>query len=293
MNLSISETSSKKLFILYSVTILFIFSQSLKELFILSFQREVYSHIALIPLISGYFIYSNRKIVFSSSSHSINNGILVTLLGIVMYLVAKNFGDYLNRNDYLSIMTFAAILSWVGGYSFFYGMDPLRSAKFPFLFLAFMIPIPTWLIDRVILFLQEWSAEATNGLFLLAGIPFLREGETFHLSELSIQVAEQCSGIRSSIALFITSILAGHLFLESAGRKVVLSLSVIPITVFKNALRITTLTLLGNYVDKQFITDSLLHRRGGVLFFTLALLSMVPLLWLLRRSGKERRPNCR
>jgi exosortase/archaeosortase family protein len=100
---------------------------------------------------------------------------------------------------------------------------------------------------------------------------------------LSVEVAKQCGGIRSSLVLFIVSLLMGHMFLSSWRRKFILSLWVLPITIVKNAIRIVTLTLLGVYVDPR-ILESTLHRRGGIPFFIVALSLLGVVLWFLRRS---------
>jgi exosortase/archaeosortase family protein len=100
---------------------------------------------------------------------------------------------------------------------------------------------------------------------------------------MSVEVAPQCSGIRSGLALFITALLAGYLFLNSWWRRVILVICVFPITMFKNGIRITTLTLLGTYVDPRILQSSL-HREGGIPFFILALLLMAPILYWLRKS---------
>jgi exosortase/archaeosortase family protein len=100
---------------------------------------------------------------------------------------------------------------------------------------------------------------------------------------MSVEVAPQCSGIRSGLALFITALLASYLFLDSWWRRIILVLCVFPITMFKNGIRITTLTLLGTYVDPRILQSSL-HREGGIPFFILALLLMAPILYWLRKS---------
>jgi exosortase len=109
----------------------------------------------------------------------------------------------------------------------------------------------------------------------------------FQLPEVTIQVAEQCSGIRSSLALIVATTAAGYVFLESGWRRLLLVLAIIPITIFKNALRITTLTLLAAYVDVSWLTDSWLHKAGGKPFFFIALLLWSPILWVLWRSERK------
>jgi exosortase len=139
-------------------------------------------------------------------------------------------------------------------------------------------------MDGFVYTLQVGSTEITNLLFMATGVPFLRESFVFHLPGMSVEVAKQCSGIRSSLALLITAILAGHLFLETGWKKVVLAVLIIPITMFKNGIRILILTLLGTYVDPKFLINSSLHRDGGILFFILALLLLAPILYWLRKS---------
>lgn len=275
-------------FIFFNIMAFIIFYEPMRELITLSFHREVYSHIILIPLVSGYFIYLERKAIFSITKYSFTAGSILIIIGVILYLLGETHRDKFNQNDYLSLITFAALVFWTGGFTLFYGTQSFRTARFPLLFLIFMVPIPTLILDKIVLILQKGSAEAVYGFFIITGIPFLRESATlFHLPEFSIEVAKQCSGIRSSIALFITSILAGHLFLQTGWKKIILALLIFPITIVKNGLRITILTLLGAYVDKTFLTDSLLHKKGGMLFFMLALILLGAILWFLRKSERR------
>ena len=57
------------------------------------------------------------------------------------------------------------------------------------------------------------------------------------------------------------------------------------IMVVKNGIRIATLTILAQYVDPGFLYGRL-HREGGVVFFLLGLVLLLPILWLLQRSEK-------
>jgi exosortase len=166
-------------------------------------------------------------------------------------------------------------------------MQAFRMAIFPLLFLIFMIPIPNMLMEKIISALLAGSTAATHILFNLIGIPFSREGSVFHLPGMSIEVAKECSGIRSSLGLFITAILGGYLFLRTGWKKVVLALFVFPMTVFKNGIRIVSLSVLAIHVDEKFITQGFLHRSGGFLFYIPALLLLGIVLWRLRKSEQR------
>jgi exosortase len=187
----------------------------------------------------------------------------------------------------LSIRTLGIVLIWTGGFLLCFGMENFRKMMFPVLSLLFMIPIPAAVLQTVIWALQKGSAEAVAILFKLTGTPFFRDGFTFVLPGLNIEIATQCSGIRSSLAVLISSLLAGHLMLRTGWRKLVLVLIAIPLMMFKNGVRIAVLSLLAIHVDKHWLTGSDLHRDGGILFFTLALLMLWPVLWVLRKSEKN------
>jgi exosortase len=278
--------SRSLLFFIFCVLTLIAFYQHLVSLFVRSFHDEVNDYILIVPLVSLFFIYSNRKEIFSTQKYSFQLGVGIIGLGVLCYLLGLGQKANLNENDYLSILTFSSVIIWIGGFVLFYGLQAFRKALFPLLFLLFMVPIPTFFLQKLISVLQEGSAEVAFILFRLSGTPVLREGFIFHLPNLSIEVAEQCSGIHSGIALFITSIIAGKLFLATAWKKGILILSFLPITIMKNGLRIVTLSLLGNNIDER-ILSSPLHREGGIPFFVLAVSFLLIVLWLLRRSEKR------
>jgi exosortase len=113
-----------------------------------------------------------------------------------------------------------------------------------------------------------------------------REGLVFSLPELTIEVARECSGIRSSIALLVTALVLGYLYLRSNWRRACLIILVIPIAILKNAVRIATLSSLGSYVSIDYINGTL-HHGGGPVFSLLSLSLLLGVLWSLRR--RERR----
>lgn len=271
----------------------------IKALYDSSSHREYYSHIILIPLVSIYLVFQKRKLVFSELENTDGRGALrkerivgisLVLAGALLYFAGRGVGADLNQNDFTAIITLAAVVFLNGGFILSYGLHAYKAALFPLLFLIFVIPIPSALMDNFIYVLQVGSTEFTNLLFMATGVPFLREGFVFHLPGMSVEVAKQCSGIRSSLALLITAILAGHMFLRTGWKKVILTLLIIPITMFKNGIRILILTLLGTYVDPRWLTGSSLHRDGGIFFFILALFLMAPILYWLRK-GEWRQVN--
>ncbi len=274
-------------FIIFNLIGLFLFYNPLKELAKLSFQNELYSHFLLIPLVSIFLFVTRRKAIFSEISNSFATGLPVVAAGVLLYWIGKSQILELNQNDYLSLMMFSFLLCFIGGFIVFYGTQSFRKAIFPLLFLVFIVPIPTPILEPLIRILLIGSANTSYAIFNFLDVPIYRDGFIFELTGITVEVAKECSGIRSTLALFITSVIAGHLYLRTGRRRIVLSLCIFPITIFKNSLRIVTITLLASYVDPSWITNSWLHKAGGKPFFILALLFLALVLWFLRRAEKR------
>ena len=278
-------------FTLFSAAALALFFLSLREAAAPFFRSDQYSYVVLVPFIGGYFLFIQRKGLFQTQCYAPFTGILVIAVASAIYLFGTEAG--LGRNDYFSMMTFSLLVMLVGGFIFFYGMRALKAASFPFAFLIFMVPVPSLLMDPVVHFLRVGSTEAANAILKMTGAPFIRDGFCFYLPGLGIEVADECSGIRSAISLVITSVVAGKLFLDTRSRRVAIALLAIPIAIVKNGMRIVTLFLLGDYVDKRVLSSSL-HKYGGIPFFLLGLLLLGAVLWALRKSegrgNKERTP---
>jgi len=281
--------SSKRfyIFLILSTVALAMAFLPLATLLLSAGPREYYSHIILIPFVSLFFFYLKKKEIILHQGYEKKYGSVLLAIGLGFYLFGVNQRGGLSLNDHTTLMTFSSLVFWTGGFILCYGLKAFRLALFPILFLLFIVPIPEFLMNGFIYFLQVGSTEFTHLLFALTGIPFAREGFLFHLPGMSIEVAKQCSGIRSSLALIITSLIAGEIFLKTRWKKWILVLCVIPITIFKNGLRITILSLLGTYVDQR-ILGSELHRSGGIPFFALALLFMAPILIGLMKTEKKR-----
>jgi exosortase len=256
----------------------------------LSTQDASASHHVLIPLVTLALVYRDRKAVFSSVSFDLKSGAVLFAAGIALIVLAHLNGA-VGPGGLLSAAMGGGVLLALAGFLACFGRQPFRRALFPLAFLMFTVPIPDIVLNNAVAVLKRGSTEAVAILFGLSGTPFHREGYVFTLRDFVIEVADQCSGIRSSIALVLTTLLAGHLFLRATWKKAVLVLAIFPLTIFKNGIRIVTLSLLAMHVDPGFLTGQL-HHEGGILFFVLALALLFPLFAALAKSdagGSARR----
>lgn len=262
---------------------------------------NLYSHLVLIPLVSAYLTWLKRPALAPAPSPgSSTNGLRTRPLLAPLILGALVLaGWFVAPHEWRSVpvnSTSLLILSYV---SFIWailiavlGWDTIRRLLFPVAFLVFLVPFPIAVTDQIEGFFQHTSAHASALLFGLSQTPVLRDGLIFKLPGVTLEVAQECSGIRSTLVLFITSLVGGYMFFRSKRYRLIFALAVIPIAILRNALRIFTIAMLCVHVDPGMI-DSVIHRRGGPLFFALSLVPFFALLIFLYRRERKLNPSPR
>jgi exosortase len=268
-------------FLLFWALSLLIFFEPLRTLFTLSLRDDRYTHTILIPAISLGVFWLDRRIIFPQARFSPRVGIPLLALGAMLYCALRTLwlpGPEIR----LTLEVSAIVVIWVGGFVLCYGARSLQLSMFPLAFLLLTIPLPSAFVHASEIGLQRASAETAHIIFKMIGIPVYRQGLVFSLPGIDIEVAEQCSGIRSTAALLVTVALAGHFLLRSNWSKLCVILLTLPIAIFKNAVRIVTLSWLGVYVSRGYLHGNL-HKYGGLPFTLLALALLLPLLLGLRR----------
>jgi exosortase len=247
-------------------------------------QYQHYSHIVLIPVIVLYLLFQNRVVITRVSAAAPAAGSIVFAFGAAIVWIATASRMVTHVDYRLSAATFGLVVAWLGAFTLAYGVRAVRASLYPLTFLGFMVPMPPAAIHSVIVFLQHASAEVSGILFGLIGMPVFRQGDlVFALPGLTIQVAEECSGIRSSLALLIIGFLISYIALRTSWARAVFVAAVIPVAIFKNAVRIVVLSWLAIHVDPAFISGGLTHRTSGIPVFLLALSILGGMVWLLRR----------
>jgi exosortase len=143
-----------------------------------------------------------------------------------------------------------------------------------------LVPIPDFALSHIVSFLQQGSAYAARLLFEIARVPVMQDGVLLSIPGLRLEVAQECSSIRSSLMLLVTSMVLAHLLLRSAWGKGLVILAAIPLSLAKNGFRIFTIAVLAVYVDPGFM-HGWLHHDGGIVFLLLFLAVLFALLRLV------------
>ena len=275
----------------FAIVLAAIFGHSLLTLIKYVASSQLHSYILLIPFVSAYLLYIRRDQLPKKYSVDLPLAIVSLAIGLGI-LIFTYWLDFAGRapgiNDRLTLLTISFLCCLAAGGFFFLGRTWMRAAAFPLAYLSFMIPMPDTMAEALEQASSIASAEMANILFHISGMTFLRAGQIFQLPNITLEVGQECSGIRSSLVLFITSILAANLFLKTTWRRFVLVAIVIPLGILRNGFRIFVIGLLCVHVGPQMI-HSLIHRRGGPLFFVISLVPLLLVLWLLRKGEEQTR----
>jgi len=251
--------------------------------FALALRRDEYTHILLIVPISLALIYTEWPSlrIDRQPSNRISVALLVAavILGLGGRLTAQS-------DTQLTWGMLALVTWWLGAFIGCFGIWTFRSLLFPLCFLFCLVPLPEFTLNKIVALWQHGSALSASFLFSALGIPVTQDGVMLSIPGLSLEVAQECSSLRSSLMLIVTSMVLAHLFLRSFWRKATVVLVTIPLSIFKNGIRIFTISMLGIHVDPGFLHGNF-HRHGGIVFYLLALFVLLLLLWILNRTQGE------
>jgi len=288
MNNRLIKTNRGKIILFLSLAVisLLLFGNELKDLIGLISKNSAYTHICVIPLVSGYFLWWSRDSFKNENGHVIS-GLIVLTIGVMITFLSI----FIKSNDpvlSVSIKSAGTVFIIYGAFIVCWGWFGFKKVLFPLIILILAVPMSKVVLDGIIWFLQWGSAVMVDGLYILLGQAYVREGIEFHLNNVSISIAPECSGIRSTMALIITGAVAVEMFLKTNWLKTCMLLLVIPFSLLKNAIRIVTITMLAEYVDTAFLTDSFLHHSGGIFFYLIVLAIYFPFLIFLAKVEKNR-----
>ncbi len=242
----------------------------------LALRDERYTFILGVPFISAALVYREMGQIQAHARYCPAVGIPVMLLGLTVYFAS-------GRAVSLTPAPIALAMICIGAFISCFGLIASRAASFALGILFLIVPAPPAMLDRFAAALQAGSASLSYLLFRAVGVPVLRHGMVLSLPGVDIGVAPQCSGIRSTTALFLVGLAMCPLLLRTSWTRLLLILCIIPIAIFRNTVRIVTISLLGVYVNRAFLFGDL-HKHGGIPFSLVGFALLIPLVWLLSNA---------
>lgn len=268
---------------IFTSVVLVLFGKVLLGMVELALSVDLHSHILLIPFVSAYLLWIRRDMLPAELRAA--PGIATLFFMLTSAAWGSSALWRLEGVDYLALKAVSVVGFLIGGGFLFLGRAWMNAAAFPVTFLFFAIPLPDALVHALETGSRLASSEAADLFFSMAGASYVRDGTTFALPGITLEVAQECSGIRSSLVLLITGVFASNLLLKTTWRRWVLVLVVVPLGIMRNGFRILTLGLLCIHVGPHMV-HSVIHHRGGPVFFILAQIPLVAIVWWLRRGER-------
>jgi exosortase len=166
---------------------------------------------------------------------------------------------------------------------FYWGPGVMRRLWFPIIYLAFLIKPPYGLVAEMTQPLKIAISGASVEILYAVGYPIAGSGVLIQVAQYELLVKQACAGLGSLVTLMALGLLYVHLTQPSSrGRNLALILSIIPIALLANLLRVIILVLL-TYHFGDAVAQSFAHDLAGIVTFALSMLGLVAFDHLLSR----------
>ncbi len=263
------------------VALAVVFRHTLPSLVSVWNTQQEYSYGYIIPAVFLLLLFQRLDQLSAQSVVGSWTGALMVLMGLIL--------QGLGRVSTLDTVAQYGFLLTVWGLALSYlGWRAFRVLAMPFAVLAFMVPIPNYLLREISQVLQLLSSRLGVEMIRWCGISVYLEGNVIDLGAMKLQVVEACSGLRYLFSLLVLSFLVAYLYRDRMWKRMTIWLSAIPITVLMNSIRIA---LVGVTVDRwgRTAAEGLLHDFEGVGVFVACVVILLAEIWVLLKFGRDRR----
>ncbi|MGE4421866.1 MAG: exosortase A [Pseudodesulfovibrio sp.] len=238
-----------------------------------------YSHGFLVPLVSAYFLWANRKNILQAEVKPAGWGLWIVLLGVAQLVVGSLATEYFTMRTSMIVVTGGAIM-------YIMGWEPYKRMQLPLLYLLLMVPIPVIIYDSMTMPLKLFVAKVSVKGLVAFGYPVLREGNIIMLPNITLEVADACSGLRSLMSLVALSVAFAFLTQRGVWKKWVLIVSALPVAVITNILRVFVTGVLAKHYGKV-AAEGFFHEFAGFMVFFVAMVIMALIGWALKLGEKR------
>ncbi len=259
----------------------FTFKSSLEMMVGTWISVEEYGHGFFIPAISIYFLWIRRhELKFVEKFKDVWPGFIIVIIGLMLGFLG-------GLATLKTVEQYAFIVTLTGMFTIAFGLRGLRVGAIPLLFLLFMVPFPSFILNNLSAKLQLISSWLGVEFIRACDIMVYLEGNVIDLGIYKLQVVEACSGLRYLFPLASLSFLCAYLFKGPFWQKALIFLSSAPLTIFMNSFRIG---VIGVMVDNwgTEMAEGFLHDFEGWVVFLLCMALLFVEMWLFSRlSGKK------
>jgi len=229
-------------------------------------QTEQEGHGPLIIAASLWLVWQSReKLKVVEISPAPIMGWTILLLGLLLMFLART-------QDVLPAEAFSIIPVITGCVLLSAGWPTLWILAFPIGFLIFAVPVPDWIIDGATVPLKVFISDSVTRILYAAGFPIAQNGVMIMIGSYQLLVKDACSGMNSIFALSAIGVFYAYAFRwQEKVRSVILLLSIIPITIAANFIRVITLVLIAYYGGPDML-EGTVHDLTGIGLFVVAVI---------------------
>lgn len=194
--------------------------------------RDDYSHGFLVPLISLYFVWSERqKLKQIPVQPNIVGGIFLFLLSAAM--ISLGTISSVGIVQQIAIIVAVPAIVWL-----LLGTGYLKALALPLAYLIFMVPILDVIVERIRLPFQLITAKSSGIILKFLGIPVFQNMEYIELPGITLQVADVCSGVNYFVSIISIAIPLAYFALRGWKPRSLMLLFAIFIGVMANIIRV-------------------------------------------------------
>ena len=243
-----------------------LFGRVITEWAIDCWNLDDFSHCLLIPVVSGYVLYTHRKSI-SSSPHS---GGMLGLIFLVLSIFTFFYGFCYSWSIFERIGAVGCLIGLAG---YLFGIKIIRRQAFPLFYLILAIPIPFVIYGKISRALRGVVTSLSASILHVVNIPAYNEGNVLVVDEHLLGVVDACSGIRSIMAIISVAVLFAYLFKAGIVGSIFLTGLTLPIAVSMNVIRVLMMAIF-LYKFNVDLTEGTLHDLLGLLIFALIIAFM-------------------
>jgi len=194
-------------------------------------------------------------------------GVTLLIFGLLIYVLGRSLG--------VAIFEVWALTPILGGVLLaMRGWQAIRAFWFMLLFLVFLIPLPTFLVNALTLPLKQNISLIAEHILYAAGYPVAHDGVIISIGQYHLLVADACSGLNSMFSLSALGFL--YLYLmhhKSWMRNGLILVCILPVAFAANIIRVIFLVLV-TYHFGDAAGQGFLHDSSGLVLFVIALISL-------------------
>jgi exosortase B len=231
-----------------------------------AWRTEQEGHGPLIMLAAAWLAWQQRgKLASIDLRPAPVAGWIILILSLTLMAITRS-QDLLMVEVATQIPVLLGCLLLIGGWPM------ARIFAFPLVFLVFSLPPPGWLLDAFTVPLKAWISDIVSNFLYDLGYPVAQNGVMIMIGSYELMVKDACSGMNSIFALSAIGVFYVHEFVQNNPiRRLILILSIVPITILANFFRVLTLVLGAYYLGVDTI-EGLFHDLTGIALFVFALL---------------------